>query len=998
MLVLHANRELEHTFNKLIETMGAKIAWNGRFVVIGDQLILEGKVRSLFFQFETKKVLTNLIDLTISPEQVVEISKHPKLQDLVNMTLYVFGKWGVLKGLKVEHDYAHLNQLFKKILHIYYIEPAFQSDHFRFYKEGKRITYEDVIETVLQSEKQPEEGSEEEWEKEAQGLWHKVVWKNRQRAFQKVDTTLVERVTDRLGNNFYMVGYQCPKCSEKLHMAVYPVGNEQRIETEEKGVYVARVYTCSQCNCFYTPRPERLLAEGLVYEMSFGDDKKAYEDYLELMGKEGRRTSNFKCNEYEAVRNRRLQGGAQAQGGAPQDGGEDDAQDAPQDEADALRQMESYSRKAEYLPDDVFQRFAYRVEDGFYPDAAVKKNETKILKQVKLRRENEERRRRRKAEENGAGAGDARTADAGRPNGPAPAGNRASRGVARRQAGNLDGGFGRDGFARNASSSDGGGSYSGKGLDGNASRGHEYGSSVPAGRGRTNSDRDSDRDAGDSTGKYPGSFAGDSDGMEFGGSPMPDMQAGFGPGGPQRFSPRNGADGTGAKQYEKYYARLGVLERMSARQRAEFRKQVEADASLDAQAKQEFLRPIEEAEFKERADAIARKVDGSENRSYAQIHKVLQEVEQAQLPDAQKQPFLERLRSLLKRRGEQEVRQIMEQAPKQLDREGYQKLRRRLDVYEGVDLSPYEEQLQQKREEAEKREIAVMVKRSPKRGRGDYVSLMSRLEKQGFAKEMLAPYMEKIKGRLREIDEARVDKISGNAASMDFNAAADAYEQIMQENFLPDIKENALEILSRRLEKIKTDECQLLVQKLQQEMQGVIKENARHHFYPARKVMLKKAEPGETHIFDRAAAVYAGGKNLFEYPIFAVDTSRNRSGKDGMLLTPENLFYHTRMNSYAIPVSAVDSLSATTGLMNHKLILEEKNGAKHKLPFAVSGSEIKDWAQVLGDFIQYLQEKPASRKLEYLAKDRHDKICCFRCGYVYQNGDVCPECGYKMNQ
>lgn len=162
--------------------------------------------------------------------------------------------------------------------------------------------------------------------------------------------------------------------------------------------------------------------------------------------------------------------------------------------------------------------------------------------------------------------------------------------------------------------------------------------------------------------------------------------------------------------------------------------------------------------------------------------------------------------------------------------------------------------------------------------------------------------------------------------------------------------------------------------------------------------MLKKAEPGETHIFDRAAAVYAGGKNLFEYPIFAVDTSRNRSGKDGMLLTPENLFYHTRMNSYAIPVSAVDSLSATTGLMNHKLILEEKNGAKHKLPFAVSGSEIKDWAQVLGDFIQYLQEKPASRKLEYLAKDRHDKICCFRCGYVYQSGDVCPECGYKMNQ
>ena len=85
MLVLQANSELEQTFQKLIQTMGAKIAWNGRFVIMDNQMILEGKVRSLFFQFDTRQVKTDVIELTIAQEQIVEISRHPGLQDLVNI-------------------------------------------------------------------------------------------------------------------------------------------------------------------------------------------------------------------------------------------------------------------------------------------------------------------------------------------------------------------------------------------------------------------------------------------------------------------------------------------------------------------------------------------------------------------------------------------------------------------------------------------------------------------------------------------------------------------------------------------------------------------------------------------------------------------------------------------------------------------------------------------------------------------------------------------------
>ena len=46
------------------------------------------------------------------------------------------------------------------------------------------------------------------------------------------DTTLAERRRNRIGNNFYLAGYLCPKCGSQLYMAVYPEGREFQIETE----------------------------------------------------------------------------------------------------------------------------------------------------------------------------------------------------------------------------------------------------------------------------------------------------------------------------------------------------------------------------------------------------------------------------------------------------------------------------------------------------------------------------------------------------------------------------------------------------------------------------------------------------------------------------------------------------------------------------------------------------------------------------------------------
>ena len=63
----------------------------------------------------------------------------------------------------------------------------------------------------------------------------------------------------------------------------------------------------------------------------------------------------------------------------------------------------------------------------------------------------------------------------------------------------------------------------------------------------------------------------------------------------------------------------------------------------------------------------------------------------------------------------------------------------------------------------------------------------------------------------------------------------------------------------------------------------------------------------------------------------------------------------------------------------------------------MKAKELNAFAKVLDDFVHYLQEKPESRSVEYMAKENHIVKCCYRCGFIYKNGTVCPKCGSKMN-
>lgn len=893
MIVLRANQELKMTFERLIQTMGANVQWNGLFVVMNNFIILQGEVRSLFFHFDSRKAAENIIDVNVKEEDIKDTAGELQVQDVVNMILYAFGKWGSIKGLRVEKNYEQLGSLFGAILRGISVEPEYTPEYFRFYKNGIRITYEEVVEAALEAR---EAVLEEEAPEEAPGLWHKVVWQQAVAAFERVDMTVEERNGGRLGNNFYRVGYLCPGCGEKLHMTVYPQGKEFRIETPEGIVLLARVYTCASCNCFYTPRPYKMLSEGDIYRMDFGEDQKAYEDYLELLGKNGERTASYRYNEYED--------GRLPQGGAaiPADG-------------------ESLEELCENLPeytDPEFEELMGRIEEGFFPEKSVAACE-KTIRAEKRKRE----KRRRKE----------------------PCGEEVSAREREERAGQAD--------------------------------------VEPSERGKEERAQQSTRQDDVQTARHTQKAAGENRSQQ--------TEAAD----PQEAEATRRRAGEVRKKYE---ARLGVLERMSENQLGELRRQLEGERYLPAEDRQRYIGQVEQARQQQKLGRLTRKVETCLDKNYAAMKRVRDEVRREKLPEAMKEDLLLRLQERMDGQAKREVKQMMEHMPARMDQARYNAFTDKLKEYEGVDLSPYESSLKERRKEAEQQEIAGMVRRARKNTREDVTELMERLRAQNFSQEFVLPYLNKLEDRVRELDEDAIANLLGDTAHMSFEDGLEAYETIENGDFLPDLKANALEMLGKRLAKIKTDESELLVGKLREELEKAgIAENPRHHFYPARKVLLKQASPEEVEVIDFAVASYAAGRGSFEYPILVVDTSRNRSGGEGMILTPEHLYYSTLLTSYGIPVTDIERITASTGLLNRGIYVRRRNGQKIKLPYAVEAKELSAYARVLDEFVRYLQEKPDSRKVSYLAREKHENICCFRCGYVYRGGSVCPKCGFKNN-
>ena len=909
MIVLKADSELKMTFERLIKTMHANVNWTGLFVALDNYLILQGEVRSLFFHFDSRKVAENIVDLPIKEDEIKD-TDEAAVRDVINMILYAFGKWGTIQGLRVEKNTEQLNNLFGHVLAGIYIEPEYTTQYFRFYHAGRRITYEDVIQAALEAKEAVQKDEETD---EEQGLWHKVEWKVTHTVFERTELSLSERAKGRIGNNFYKVGYQCPKCKENLHMIMYPLGKEFRIETPEGAVLLAKACTCVKCHRFYTPHPWKLLGDGDIYLMDFEDDEKAYEDYLELMGRNGEHEANSRYNEYEDGRK-------------------------PAGVEDEQQPLEKLCEDLPEYSDADFEELLNKIEEGFFPESSIAACEPAIQ---------EEKKRRKKLKSTPASDRDEVTDDEEEQ-------DESKNRHAEKQHGNES--AGESGWKRNEHKKQ----YEDARQD-ETERRHVKGS-------RYESDSRQPHEA--------GRIGGESS--------------------DEKYAQVNNAEAQ--KVRETYQAKFGVADRMSERQLSELKHQLMHETRISPEERKQYLDMLEEKEQDRKLTALNKKAENCADKNYAVMRRVYDEIAEEKLPQEKKQNLLLNLKQKMQTQAEREVAELVGKMPPNMDRARYHALREKLKEYEGVDLTPYQERLESQKNLAEQQEIKNMIRQSRKITRDDLTELKERLKEKEFEPGLVLPYFEQIENKIRQMDENEIAEITGDPAHMSFDEGMDAYQKIAEGPYLPDLKDNALELLSRRLSKIKTDECEQLVNKLKNELEEAgITESQKHYFYPARKVLLKQAAPQETEVIDYAMASYAAGNGLFEYPIFVVDTSRNNSGKEGIILTPEHLYYSTLMTSYRIDVPSIDEITASTGLLNRGVYVTEKNGKKTKIPYAVENKQLTAYAGVLNEFIHYLQEKPDSRNISYLAKEKHDTICCFRCGYVYKGGNICPKCGFKNN-
>lgn len=912
MILLKANEELKTVFGRMIKTMGVNVAWNGKFVVLNNFLILSGSVRSLIFNFDNRKVNTNIIELPDSDEGAEPVENNEILTNVLNMTLYAFGKWGTIKGLKVDQDYNQLNNLFQAILKDIRIKPGFRDDYFRFYKDEIQMTYEEVVEAAVEEGKRKaqEAREEEEQPEEGLGLWHKICWQTEQCSFAQSELTAYEKHASRLGNNFYRIGLCCAKCSEKMYMAVYPEGEELLVETEEGKVYLARSYTCNQCNIFYTPRPGRLLKEGDVYKLEFGSDREAYEDYRKLLGESAQRTTNYHFNEYEWERGRTRE---------------------PETIEEACADLED-------MTEEELLELDGKLQEGFYPPEKAKPYQKRIRDLL-----------RRMHKDNAKGkAGEvwSREADHLRKNGTGIGDRKNKPGSSTESGNDLQNGRG-NAFASSARNETAVGN-------------------------RAGSDSQSAQKEGST--ELKGSI----------GSSSADTR--------RRFS-----GSLEDEVYEKYQARMKVLDRMSLRQLGDLRHQIQSEKALAHDQKKDFNSQIDEALSRREEEHILQKVKDCQGKPYHVISRIESEVAKSQVSEAAKAEALAQIGEIKRVRGQQEAEQLIASMPANMTRNQYHAFRQKLAQYQDTDLSSYEDQLEEKGRQAQKAELDVMLRKLGKSDRKGLLNMLQQL-REGFSGKDAAAVQKQVEERLRKLDEAAIDKICPNIFGMTFDEAAEAYEKIEGGPFLPELKTNTLEMIDKRLTKIKMDECALLVDKLREDLNGRIKDMGRLHFYEVRKVMRGDWEEHEAKLAAKALNTYAADRSRYEYPILICDSSAKKNGKEGFLLTPDHIFYNSAFNSEKIPIRGLLGIEGNTGLLNRGIYLKRGNGVKTKIPGGIPAKELDVFAKILDGFVSYLQEKPESRSIAYLAKEKHEVKCCYRCGYTYRGENVCPKCGNQANQ
>ena len=887
MIVLKSTAELHLVFNKLIKTLSVPVEWNGNFVISGNFLILPGKERSVIFNYDTRRVTTNLSDDKLSRKVPEPIKEGSGLINIFNLVLYAFGKWGALKGITVEKDYKKINTLFGAVFGAYGVSADYTEQHCFWYKDGTRITYEDVIQLAIESEhRQPE--SEEDIEEET-GLWHSTTWKLDNQSFIFEKLPMAQRRKGRIGHNFYKVGYACPHCGEKLYMASFSGREKPVIDTVEGRVQLARAFFCPSCVIFYTPLPEAGLEDEEVYYLDFDGDRTAGNDYMEMLGRLGTREVNGDFNKYvDRVNDEGRTTTRQSLNGIDK---------GISDERRSLNGIDKG------IKDD--RRSLNGIDKGIKDDRRSLNGIDKGIKDD-----------RRSLNGIDKGISDDRRSL-----------NGIDKGISddRRSLNGIDKGIKDDRRSLN-------------GIDKGISDDRRSLNGIDKG---IKDDRS------------------DLNGIDKG---ISDDRRSLN--GVRKFDDEN--------------------------------EQISDKISGNPDKEDVFDIVHEKA-------AVMADIDGT-----GELHTYRKDASHVRCKDAIKSSRrklrIRRLAVLFKsfsivkwfrRKG---YGKASEENP---DKEPYRNAER-ISAPGAVTASDgkagYTMREEAESAPAQRRKLDELLEKTGNATRKDIVDLLDKVKAGHFDKTVQMEYAGKLQEDIAALDRRRIDEACKGYLDYNGEELEKLYSMIEEEEFLPEIKAAALDSVAGRLWKIRNEEAELLVKRIKKSLcENGVSENHALYFYPAMEILEGRAD---THVKDHlecAVDSYAPGLGKYEYPVIMEDTTGKQNGKRGMFITPDAIYYGNFYTYGHIMAENIERIGSYTGFMGRYVIVYLDDGSKIRLSSVIAKDELEAYAMTLNDFVIYLKQKPFSRKEKYLAKESHDVICCFRCGYVYKNMKECPKCGYKFN-
>ena len=887
MIVLKSTAELHIVFNKLIKTLSVPVEWNGNFVISGNFLILPGKERSVIFNYDTRRVTTNLSDDKLSRKVPEPIKEGSGLINIFNLVLYAFGKWGALKGITVEKDYKKINTLFGAVFGAYGVSADYTEQHCFWYKDGTRITYEDVIQLAIESEhRQPE--SEEDIEEET-GLWHSTTWKLDNQSFVFEKLPMAQRRKGRIGHNFYKVGYACPHCGEKLYMASFSGREKPVIDTVEGRVQLARAFFCPSCVIFYTPLPEAGLEDEEVYYLDFDGDKTAGNDYMEMLGRLGTREVNGDFNKYvDRVNDEGRTTTRQSLNGIDK---------GISDERRSLNGIDKG------IKDD--RRSLNGIDKGIKDDRRSLNGIDKGIKDD------------------------------------------------RRSLNGIDKGISDD--RRSLNGIDKGISDDRKSLNG------------------------IDKGIKDDRRSLNGIDKGIKDDRR--------SLNGIDKGIKDDRSDLNGID----KGISDDRRSLNGVRKFD-----DENEQISDKVSGNPDKEEVFDIVHEKA-------AVMTDIDGT-----GELHTYRKDASHVRCKDAIKSSRrklrIRRLAVLFKsfsivkwfrRKGYGKA------SEENSDKEPYRNAER-ISAPGAVTASDgkagYTMREEAESAPAQRRKLDELLEKTGNATRKDIVDLLDKVKAGHFDKTVQMEYASKLQEDIAALDRRRIDEACKGYLDYNGEELEKLYSMIEEEEFLPEIKAAALDSVAGRLWKIRNEEAELLVKRIKKSLcENGVSENHALYFYPAMEILEGRAD---THVKDHlecAVDSYAPGLGKYEYPVIMEDTTGKQNGKRGMFITPDAIYYGNFYTYGHIMAENIERIGSYTGFMGRYVIVYLDDGSKIRLSSVIAKDELEAYAMTLNDFVIYLKQKPFSRKEKYLAKESHDVICCFRCGYVYKNMKECPKCGYKFN-